>query len=178
MPYFERKPFANSQEVAGGGPHSPVEVSPLVATSSLKDRSAAILREQSQSLPAWNRNAGISKTGLAGFDAPSLNAVAPVLLNAPPARPGEMSHLILSVINDASSNVGYSFNFTDLVSATGERIPHSAIVCTPKAATVPAGGELEAGVEIEIPTVSPGEYRGLLVCMETVPAILTVIVSA
>lgn len=179
MPYFERKSLAELQATLARGLQDTVPSNSSVGVPALVQQAAAILEKESRSAPRWQppvSTPALSWPNL-GF-APAATGIVPVLLQTPPVRPGESAEISLSLINDSSEDVPYSFNFTDLISPAGERIPYTAIRANPAAATVAPRSTGSASFEIQIPAVSPGCYFGLATCRETQPAVLTVTVSS
>lgn len=173
MPYFERKPFSDLQDSLAGRLPSSAPERRSAEDFPLVDQAAAILRKESQSAPRWAPPANQSNLPWLG------TSLVPVTLKAPAAAsPGQKALISISIVNDSSDDVSYSFSFTDLISLAGERIPSGAVRAIPDAAVVPSAGTLDASFEILIPCVPAGQYFGLAICREALPAILTVTVSA
>lgn len=177
MPYFERKPFAELQDVLAGRLQHVDSPAASAISASLVEQAAAILQKESQSAPAWQGPVNTPAPSWPNFVLPGGTNVIPVVLQAPPARPGQQARISIAIINDSDEDVPYSFQFTDLISPTGGRIPQSALRTIPVDAVIPSGGSADAGFEIQIPSVPPGPYFGLATCPETQPAVLAVIVS-
>jgi hypothetical protein len=184
MPYFERKPFEELHPPPGGQQrYSKDPAGPVTGPSVLVEKAAAIFRQESHSLPDWSargRSIPVPAGRLPGGLPPATRDVtqAPARLFAAPAPPGQRVSVPISLINDTSDDVPYTFSFTDLVSSTGVRIPYTAVGCVPEKATVPARSALNAEFKLLVPNVPAGEYVGLVTCGETQPAVLTITVSA
>lgn len=179
MPYFERKPFAELQDMLAGRRQLVDSPAASTVSSSLIEQAAVILQQESQSAPAWRRSVNIRDSlSCPDFTLPGGTNIIPVVLQAPPVRAGQQARISIAIINDSGEDVPYSFQFTDLISPTGEWIPQSALRAIPGEALIPSGGRADVGFEIAVPSVLPGPYFGFATCRETQPAILAVTVSA
>lgn len=177
MPYFERRPFTEIQDLLAGRLQDVDSPGASAASSDLVKQAAAILQKESQSAPAWKPPVNTPAPSWPNFALPPGTKVMPVVLQAPPVHPGQQTRISIAIVNDSGEDVPYSFQFTDLISPMGERIPQSALRTVPDEAIVSSGSSADVSFEIHIPSVSPGPYFGLATCPETQPAILAVTVS-
>lgn len=86
----------------------------------------------------------------------------PVLVMGEATRPGSIARLIMRVVNEGPSGA-VKFIGTDLVSASGARVPAQAMNFLPDEAVVPAGGLLPIEIRVAIPPgTQPGSYSALI----------------
>ena len=87
----------------------------------------------------------------------------PLLRAARPVTAGDVAHLSLRLRNDDTEHDECTLCVTDLIGASGNRIPASHVRVSPQPARIPGGGSADVQIEIRVPSRTPaGCYTGLV----------------
>ena len=108
-------------------------------------------------------------------------ASTPVLTVPQPVKPGETGEVSIAIENDGETPAEpFELRPTDLVNASGDRIPADAVLFDPKVISVAAHQNQRALVRVRPPEDTPsGTYSGLIQSSrpDQLRAVLTVIVA-
>jgi hypothetical protein len=86
-----------------------------------------------------------------------------VLKAAAPVKPGDMALLSMRLVNDDSEADDCTIFVTDLIGASGGRIPSTHVRVFPRCASIPPAGTAEVSIEVRVPSGTlEGCYTGLL----------------
>jgi hypothetical protein len=80
-----------------------------------------------------------------------------------PVQAGDVAHLSLQLVNDDTEKDECVLVASDLIGASGRRIPASHVAISPNSAAIPGGGSTSVQIEVRVPSgMAPGCYTGVL----------------
>jgi hypothetical protein len=138
----------NSMTDGRSEPEITEQGSPPVDSTGIVQRADGLLRSTYGAEPGAAKDAG---------------AGLPLLAAALPAKAGEVAEILLALANDGARRLPVRLIGTDLVSASGARIPSQHVTFPGAGLPVAPGGQLPAKIQVAVPNGCPqGSYFGLL----------------